>query len=192
MVSTISPAEERRIRDFREAQVLQKVERHRLTHVKRTVLITCPDGNQFNDLYNRHRHICLCGDEQDAEQVHHPLALNGGALLLPHSSPILLQGDGTYAPDGEVLLRNLNVAIELKDPQAIILYAHMPCGMAHKYDLSVDEQVHLLIAGKKRARRAAETLGVKDMRAWLHICYPDGRQRTYHVCRSKYEEFFSD
>ncbi len=171
------------VRALRNLGALKEVSLEKLFGVCRSAMIVCPDGHQLPELYEHHAKICQ-GEE---EPMHHPLALNGGAMLLAQESPLLIQKDGTYVPDGEVLLRHLEMAIKLKQPQAVILYAHAPCGMARTHGLTIDQQVDLLIRGKRRVREYVEPLGIRDVRAWLHICYEPDRRRTYHVERRTWE-----
>ncbi len=181
----LSKEERDRVRSLRACGALRDIDTGE-NGISKTAIVACPDGHQFSELYGKH--INLCGGPHHHDVMHHPIALNGGGLLLKQDSPILRNSDGTYAPDGEVLLRHLGMTVELKQPEAIILYGHIPCGMARRCDLTIDEQVGLLMAGKARVLEFAKQYGITDVRAWMHVAYGNNHRRTYHVHRKTCEQ----
>ncbi|MBU6321764.1 MAG: hypothetical protein KGI78_02820 [Patescibacteria group bacterium] len=187
MAAVLSPTETNDIRQLRDAGVLQTVDEGMMARAREgTIFIPCADGHHFDDLFRTHLRLCGCPDNED--RMHHPLSLNGGALLLPESSPLRRLDDGSYGPDDEVLLRHLVGAIKLKQPQSIILYAHAPCGMARLFGLSIMEEFELLVRAKQRVREHVTPYGVTDVRAWFHVYYSDDRNRkTYHFRRDIWE-----
>lgn len=184
MATALSQKEETEIRQLRQAGVLVPVSQAALTAAQsRTSMIPCADGHHFADLYTTH--AALCGEHEDP--MHHPLSLNGGALLLPEDSPLRLRDDGGYDDEDYILLKHLKGAIQLKTPRAIILYAHAPCGMVQMHGLSIYEEFELLVKAKQRVREFVYPYGVSDVRAWFHVAYPDGARKTYHFKREAWE-----
>lgn len=166
----------------REANALLPIENHRVEASVGTIFVGCSDGDQFKDVYEHHCKVC-------ANLRHHPLLLNGGALLLSPHSPI--RG---AKKDGTVLLRHVNAASRIKGIHSIVLYVHAPCGVARAAKLDFFEVMRNLLEGKRRlrAQRGCSRLKVT---CFCHVDYPSAtsevRKRTYFVNRAKMTEFLT-
>ncbi len=189
MVKIVLSHDERtEIKDLRDAGVFQEINTALLENMRSgTIFIPCADGHHFGDLFTYHTQICGHKDEQ----LHHPLSLNGGALLIPNESPLLRREDGSRRHDDAVLLENLVGAIQLKQPKAVILYAHAPCGMARLHRLSIHNECALLFTAKDRIRNATKDLDVPDLRVWFHVYDSDKTvpYATYHLNRGSWSAY---
>ena len=174
MSATITPTDLRYIVAAREAGALLKIEKHRIKSAEGTIFVGCSDGDCFSDLYAHHCKVCTT-------PRHHPLLLNGGALLLSHHSPV-----HGAKKDATVLLRHIKAARNIKGIHTVVLYVHAPCGVAHKMKLDFLEVFRLLIEAKLRLR-AQKGFGSINMSCFLHT--DNGKMRTYFVDRKVATEF---
>lgn len=141
-----------------------------------TVCVACPDGDRFPELFNHHSKTCQCSR-------HHPLALNGGAIIMPRNE-IAERMD--VLVDGDVIMKHLGGAMKLKGYDAVALYVHAPCGMAYSHGLNLMTVMEQLMAAKARVRKEfGQSIKIHPL---CHVAYPDGKQKTYFVDRKKWEE----
>lgn len=176
-MSAITTTDIEEVKLAREAGVLLEIEGRRIASSNGTIFVGCSDGDQFADLYRFHTTTCKCDEVR-----HHPLLLNGGALLLSSNSPI------TGAKrDGRVLLRHIHVASRIKGIKTLVLYTHCPCGVAYGAKLDIFEVVRLLVEAKLRIRLRNGGRGI-SISCFIHVDYGN-RKRTYFVDRIKATEF---
>jgi hypothetical protein len=183
----ITEAEASRIRFLRQVGVLEEIYPDRIARDCGTLIVPCSDGHHFADFYTQHMASCAhdCG-----HPMHHPIALNGGALLIPEDSPLLWE-NGVRTHDDETLLRHIRLGTNIKGPRTVILATHAPCGMVKAYGLSIDEAFPLLFKAKDRVRKMFVEHGVKNVNVigHIHVYFPDERKRTYHVHRAQWDMF---
>lgn len=150
----------------------------RVVEDKGSVIPTCADGDEIYELMTHHRHVC------DGSTCHHSPALNGGPLLF---SELLV--DPLLRGDGEVLLRHSFEGRELKGVETFVCYGHAPCGKALINGIRADELIDHYISGKDRVRRHARqhAIKVKAVCLWIHIHWPDDKQRTYVFKRDAWQ-----
>ena len=177
-MSEITAADRAHIVSARGARALLDIEGRRVSASQGTVFIGCPDGDRFKDVYDYHCHVCN-------GVRHHPLLLNGGALLLSHHSPIW----GAKG-DGKTLVRHANAAARIKHIHTAILYAHWPCGVGVAAGLNFLEVLRLLLEAKMRLRSQRGFTNIKKF-CFVHVDYGD-RKRTYFVDRQVAEGFLKE
>lgn len=117
------------------------------------IMVSCGDGHRFRDIF---LHILtLVG-------FVHPVVLNGGPLLIAdNESDPLRQGD--------VMLANIDGAIEIKGFKNIVLVSHWPCGIASKKKLSI---IDVLTKTVIAAQTVREHLGPGyRVHSKLHVDY---------------------
>lgn len=134
-------------RAMRRAGLLQDVDGDRLKPRRGVVAVICGDGDQSHDIFKYLGDICQFYGERRV----HPVALNGGPLLIAKNLPL-----SANLPDGDVLMRHALDGADIKQIDVIIVKGHAPCGAAGKHKADDPEQV---VAGILEARQAlrAET-----------------------------------
>ncbi|HEY4479314.1 MAG: hypothetical protein A3C06_01705 [Candidatus Taylorbacteria bacterium RIFCSPHIGHO2_02_FULL_46_13] len=178
----LTEVDHEQVRTARAANALVPVEKHRIQNPAGTILVPCPDGDQFRDVYGQHCRLCNI-------ERHHPLSLNGGALLLSKHSPV------RHAKlKGSALLLDIKETQGLKGMDTLALYVHAPCGVAYGTSLDFFEVMRLLIEAKLRLL-AQRTLAKLKIVCFCHVDYPSAtsevRKRTYFVNRAKTTEFLA-
>lgn len=161
------------LRSMRRGGVLCDVDTHRLDAKNGVILVACGDGDQFHDLFGYKASI-LAPQQNDVPPRIHPLTLNGGALLIPEESPF-----NAEIPYDQVLLRNIDGAMNLKGIRTVAVYVHAPCGMARTANLDIADVIRLLVSAKRRIRRELERPGL-HVAAFCHVDWLEGK-RTYFV-----------
>ena len=170
------------IRKLRGVGVLCELDSGKIMSSCGTIFVGCPDADQFLDIYEHHCAMC------DGEIRHHPLCLNGGALLLSKHSPIPFA-----RADGDALLRHVSEAAALKGISSIALYTHAPCGVAGKYKLDALEVTRLLLEAKMRLKNQRRFHGFK-LHCFMHVDFSEERgcKRTYFVNKSAALDYLRD
>jgi|GEM_PF-2054856 len=113
------------------------------THIKITkerggeVMCLCGDGQQFADIY-AHR-MRKSGKIRPENHLAHIAALNGGPLLLSKQSPLY----------DRAMEKNILFAVLVNAIPNVALYGHIPCGMAYLEDITLIENIRLVIDGEK-------------------------------------------
>lgn len=117
------------------------------------VMVSCGDGHRFRDIF---LHILtLVG-------LVHPVVLNGGPLLIADNENDPLR-------QGDVMLANIDGAIEIKGFTDIVLVSHWPCAIALKKGLGI---VDVLIKTVAAAQIVREHLGPGyTILSKLHVDY---------------------
>ncbi|HEY4499382.1 MAG TPA: hypothetical protein VJH94_04975 [Candidatus Paceibacterota bacterium] len=167
------------IKSAREIGALLEIEGRQIKSSEGTIFVGCSDGDQFNDVYRHHCHVCEV-------LRHHPLLLNGGAMLLSKHSPI--RG---AKRDGTVFLRHINAASCIKHITTVVLYVHAPCGVARAAKLDFWEVMRLLVEAKLRllSQRGSRKLKIS---CFCHVDFNGGdspqKKRTYFVDREAMTE----
>lgn len=173
----ISSGDRELVRRMRECGVLRDADGHRLDQTSGVIVVACADGDQMPDLF-RFQSAMSEGHRQDPRI--HTIALNGGALLIPESSPIAMVGED------RVILEHVRGAQTLKGISTVALYAHAPCGMAYGAALSFEAVIGLLMRAKTRVKEAVPGLKVA---CFCHVDKGDGNRRTYFVSRDAHEQW---
>lgn len=162
----------------RDRGALCEIDNHLIESSHGTVFVGCPDGDQFNDVYEHHCMMC------PGEIRHHPLLLNGGALLLSPSSPV-----PKAKWDGAVLMRHVQNATRIKGIHSVVFYAHVPCAVALQCSLDFLEVMRLLLEAKSHVRAFRLFSGLK-FACFCHVDFGNGngsnghpKKRTYFVDR---------
>lgn len=164
-------------RALRGAGVFEDLQGH-LIEDPDNIIVPCSDGHQMRDLFWTHYGKL---ESKRNGPILHPIALNGGALLIPESSPM----NRMYRED-LVILSHLQAAITMKNVKTVVLYTHCPCGAAYHHGLNLRQVMALLMEAKNRTRACLPGI---DVLCYCHIDYGGGRRRTYFVNRKKWEDF---
>jgi len=176
MKQILTAHEKRCINKLIELGLFTRVMPEKLGIGKGVIIVPCSDGHQFGDLY---RHITdMCKQAADTELIH-PVALNGGAMLM---SGHLTAEDGVL--DGDAIFRSIIKANKMNRGKDVIIYAHFPCGIARENCVGVVDQGLYLMMAKKRLKEAAPNLEIECL---FHIDMYDEveggthKRRTYFM-----------
>jgi hypothetical protein len=166
------------IRQLRLADVLQDIHMNPI-ELECTVVILCADGHRFDDKY-KHTKGC-CGNHL------HPLTRHGGALVLAERSPFAkVIDEGIVVHHDLCLLHEIGEAMAIKNTNAIVSMAHIPCAKATAAGLSAAEMLLFQVGGKARVRKKYPHC---DIRCFVHIDYlgwpGHNRFATYFLNRNK-------
>lgn len=177
----LSKNDRRLIEKFIGLGVLLEVDGHKIDESKGAILVTCADGDQFEDLFTHHANICKQQRCSDHARIH-VLSLNGGAKLIAKSSPLHTAGED------RVILNHISGAKALKDINTVVLYAHAPCGAAYSKGISFENVLRLLFEGKDRVKESDKGLHVA---CFCHVDYGNGKKRTYFASREAWLKYCS-
>lgn len=161
------------IRQMKNLGVLAEVNPHRLDQSQGIIMVTCADGDQMPDIFQRQVQSCLV--HRPAPRIH-TLALNGGALLIPPHSPLCRE-----RREDKVLLHHIQTARELKNIHTVALYAHLPCGAAEEMGLSAMTVFELLTAAKTHLKKVSDQL--LKVACFCHIDYGNDYKQIHFVSR---------
>ncbi len=155
--------------------VLQKVQGDSFPTPAGVILVTCGDGDHFQNIYWLFRTQLICPGER--ERIH-VLSRNGGALLLAPQAPRRVEG----------LLREIEEACTLKGIEATALCSHAPCGVARSYSLTVARSIDLLIQGKRFARSYMEARKpTMRFACFLHVHHGGDEKEIYFISASHWD-----
>ncbi len=166
------------IEKLRKAGVFLDVENHLIDQTAGVILVTCSDADRFCDIF-MHQIYMQSGCRPDPRI--HVLAWHGGALACAPCSPINRR---KHADD--VFLDQIIDARALKGINVVALYAHAPCGAAGHHGVSLERVIALQVRAKRRIKALNEGVMVV---CFFHVDYGNGKQRTYFLCREKWEQW---
>ena len=158
-VSRVSEEDLKVVAMMERAGVLQPVLGNRLPTRNGAILLFCGDADQAIDLLQRSFEAIFT--EGDLARPH-LLADNGGALLLPRESPLYQ----ACPSRGENFLDSFKESRQLKGIDTLVLEAHVPCGKAEQFGLSLDDVVRLLKMAKVRV---LEEIPDMTVACFIHI-----------------------
>lgn len=147
------------------------------------VAITCADGDQWQDINETLRLLCLCNDLP--ERVH-MIRLNGGAALVAEDSPLVQE----FRED-KVIIHHAKNGMILKEIDTILDIVHFRCGATSMFNLTAHEVMRLAVAGKFRLRKetVSEQVPVVKVVCLAHVDfadrYPFGK-KMLHLAVSKW------
>lgn len=99
-----------------------------------TIFVPCSDGHRFGDMYHHHSGACFHGSD-----MHHPLALPGGAMLIA--------GDTRIEHEFPCMTRNMLKFIVksagMKACANFALYTHGPCSLADDFGMDTQQVLTL-------------------------------------------------
>lgn len=174
-----TPAErkrdERLIRDLREKEVLLDAEGHKFDSPNGVILVTCPDCDQFVDIFNYTMEMFRKGGYQERPQ---PLCQHGGGMLISETCPL----DREYMID-QYLLVNIARARKMKEINTLALLVHYPCGAARLAGIPLIDVIAHDVAAKQRVKLLWPELKVG---CFLHVDYLD-RKRTYFLSHDAFK-----
>ncbi|MBI2050413.1 MAG: hypothetical protein HYT31_01230 [Parcubacteria group bacterium] len=168
------------VRSLRDAGVLQDVESHRLDQSNGVILVTCPDGDHFVDIFS---HQLRMQEGQCSDPRIHPLGWHGGAIRLVAGSPA-----NKHPGEHQIFLEEIRDARGLKGINTVALYSHAQCGKASA--CGVDFLQLMMLHMQAKAAVKAMNSGI-SVACFLHVTYPTGTRRTYFVSRPDWDRWFS-
>ncbi|MDP1709439.1 MAG: hypothetical protein Q8L21_00945 [Candidatus Komeilibacteria bacterium] len=177
-MAILSPIDARTITDLRRANVLQDVAGHLLDQRQGVLLVTCPDGDHFFDIFSHQLHM------QDGQCRHprvHTFGWHGGALRLVPGSPA-----NTEPEEHQIFMREIREGRALKGINTVALYAHVPCGKAGERQIDLLQLMVLLIQAKAIIKLMNNGIVVAP---FLHVAYQNNRRRTYFVSRPEWDKW---
>lgn len=135
-----------------EGSVLLDIDPYLLVEEDGAIVVTCPDGRYFSDIFSHHSRM-----QQNYREypLIHPFGMNGGALLLAPDSPLVSPGSTIQAD----LLRGIIEAMEWIKIRKVVLSAHYRCGKASNCGVGATETIRLLFAAKKAVKTWLERYG---------------------------------
>lgn len=163
-------------------ELFQSITKEKLNIGNGIIIAPCSDGDQFDDVYSHIASVCKVAV---ASNRIHPVALNGGAILMSGLLP------EQQCRHGECMSENILKASEIKDIKDVFLYAHFPCAIARGNGLGVVDQGQQLMRAKKRLKEAAPDLRIK---CFFHIDMFDEKEgdshkkRTYFMPKEKWND----
>lgn len=164
------------LRSLRNSGVLQDVKPELINLVNGAIILPCPDGDYFDNLYMFCRGMFI---SKGLNPRIHPLTEHGGTLVLPPNSPLNIDNLG------EKLLQKIRDANAMKGITTVISHAHTPCGAAKKAGLSLFEQIKLHIE--------ADDLIQNELPGFQAVClfqvFWKDRIRIYYVSGTKWREY---
>lgn len=162
-----------------ELGLLTKIMPERLAVDTGVIIGLCSDGHQFVDAYG---HIAVMCNEAVQAPCIHPVALNGGALLM--SSMHMPEEQRRH---GDTMFENILGASEIKKISDVFLYTHFPCAIAGANGMGVVDQGLCLMEAKKRLKQANPNFRVS---CFFHVYEQDGnsppKRRTYFLPKEKW------
>lgn len=166
------------VRALRHANALQDIAGHRLDQRDGIILVTCPDGDHFFDIFNRQLEMQedQCGDKRI-----HTFGWHGGALRLAPHSPANRRPD-----EHQIFLEEIRDAREIKGINTVALYNHAQCGKAGACNIDFLQLMRLHMQAKTAVKAMNDGISVA---CFLHVTYPDKRRRTYFVSRPEWDQW---
>ncbi|MDQ3018903.1 MAG: hypothetical protein M3Q64_03470 [bacterium] len=171
---------------LKESKVIRPIDLEKLVLGNGTMFGSCSDSKHFKD---KIQHLeKLLEDKGSADEIF-PIPRGGGMIWLAKS--ILLESVGI--PRDLDILFDIRIGIEKRHHTSLLLSVHAPCGAAADFNLSVFDQIELLILGKERVEEEFSYLDPKlTIYTLFHICYSADKRRTYHVSPEKWNEVKKD
>ncbi len=167
----LSPNDEAIVRALRKANVLQDIAGHMLDQREGVILVTCPDGDHFFDIFSRQLEM----QEGQCDKRIHTFGWHGGSIRLAANSPANKRPD-----EHQIFLEEIRDARTIKGINTVALYAHAVCGKADVCNIDFLHLMHLHLQAKAAVKAMNDGISVA---CFLHITYPDMRRRTYFVSR---------
>lgn len=159
MKQILTPLEKRCINKLIELKLFDSIMTEKLNISNGIIIVPCSDGHQFGDVYG---HIAtVCKQVVDVDLIH-PVALNGGAMLMSNLLP------EKQCRHGNTMLENILEASQpnVKNTKDVFLYAHFPCAIARGNGIGVVDQGLYLMKAKKRLQEADPGMRIK---CFFHI-----------------------
>lgn len=169
------------LQEMRAKKVLYNLSGNKLDHSKGVILVACGDCDQMPDIWKTQEDMCLL---HRSDPRIHIIALNAGALKVPHDSPLSQE-----LREDLVLMKNICESVDMKEIETIVIYTHFPCGAATKANLTVENQIQLLIDAKDLIKSSVPKEKNIKVSCFIQINWPDGRKRSYHLSRKKWQQF---
>ena len=170
MKPILSAHDKRCINKLIESKLFQRIMTEKLDISNGIIIAPCSDGDQFDDTYKHIASIC----NMPTNRIH-PVALNGGAILMGNRLPEEQSGHG------DCMFENILKASEIKSIKDVFLYGHFPCAIARANSLGVVDQGLSLMEAKKRLKEAATDLRI---RCFFHIDMYDEVEGNSHKKRT--------
>jgi hypothetical protein len=158
--------------------VLRDVENHRLDQRNGVILISCSDGDQFCDIFKYQENAQV--DCRSHPRIH-VFTCHGGALAYAPYSPVNRQSRAH-----RVHLSQIPDARNMKNINAIALYAHAPCAAVALCNLPMEKAVALQFKAKQTIKNLNEGI---DVACFFHVDHENDRKRTYFLCREAWESW---
>lgn len=174
----LSPNDEAIVRALREANVLQDTAGHLLDQREGVILVTCPDGDHFFDIFSRQLAM-QTGQCQDKRI--HTFGWHGGSIRLAANSPANRRPD-----EHQIFLEEIRDARGIKGINTVALYAHAVCGKATACGIDFLQLMRLHMQAKTAVKEMNSGITVA---CFLHVTYPNKRRRTYFVSRPDWEQW---
>lgn len=132
------------------------------------VPVTCADGHQAIDATLQR--IFHCGKRGLHPAMVHTLTDHGGAMVLSPSFAPYPGHDTRRA----MTMRVLDACLNIKKTSIIHLEAHVPCGMADRHHLTIEEQLFHLLDAKLTLIEGSPSISV---RMFFQVDWGVGRAR---------------
>lgn len=159
---------------LKQDQVLKPIDPNYFKVESGAVWMLCPDCDHFDENFGHFRSLF---DEVEKPYRIFPVTRAGGAIWIPKSE--LLEKTGL--PRDKDIFFDIDIAMNHKGISTIFLSVHAPCGAAGLYNLSLFDQIELLVEAKKVVKERYSWVEGLEVKAFAPICYPGAKRRTYFV-----------
>src|SRR3989344_2284016 len=141
----LSEEDRKSVLELRKFNILTDVKGHLLDQRKGMMLISCADGDQFDDIYS---HKAMLQEKHYGTKRIHSFSWNGGCTRLVPNSPANKPGRGTHRD----FLDEIRDARAMKAIDTIALDNHAPCGKACACGLSFVQTLDLQMSAKTKIK----------------------------------------
>jgi hypothetical protein len=177
MQRNLSDVDRANVAMLKEFGMFQDIAPDKLEVGSGVIIACCSDGHQFDDLY---KHIARVCKQSVSIDCIHPVALNGGAMLMgcKKDDNIMFEKQLRH---GNVMRENIVDACAIKRVGKVFLYTHFPCAVAVANGLSIVDQGLYLMKAKESLKAQDGDLTV---RCFFHIDMYDERENGEHKRRT--------
>jgi hypothetical protein len=179
-VLRLSQADRNFLIDLRNYGVLTDVFPTLIKNANGICIVTCADGDHFDNVYSYHRNMMI---SQGLTPRIHVLSSHGGALVLPLRSSL------NKNRRGDNLLEMMRETEELKDIHTFALEAHAPCGAAGLAKLNIYKQFQL---HRQADAIIQNQLPGAQVICFFHALWENNRERTYFFSGINWRQFLQE
>lgn len=179
----IAEDDQRLVEVLKSDQVIQEIDTSQMRPDKGAIVVMCCDsdhsGDKFNHFTSLVNRVCNSSNLFLVTRA-------GAAIWLPDSE--LLQMPSVAPGQDQSMMFDIDAGIKLKSIKKIFLSIHAPCGAAALYNLSLFDQIELLIKGKERLKKRYENIDGLRIKCFIHVSFPNKKRRTYFVSSQNWNQ----
>lgn len=169
------------LRMLKKDQVLQRVKPAQLIAENGFVLCVCTDCDQVVDTWEHFDSTITEANKQFRPWL---VPKPGGALRIPKS----IISESTALPHDEVMLEDIEFGLVRKQITSIYLFSHAPCAAAADFNLSLFDQIELLVKAQERLEEHFGHIPGLEVKSFFHACYSADSRKTRFVSAKRWYE----